>query len=76
MPGVIVALGGEIGETVLRGQVLVVVEAMKFENPITAPRDGVVAEVTCAVGDQVKAGQVLVRLEDDANDTAAPDTGK
>lgn len=76
MPGVIVALGAEIGEVVSCGQVLVVVEAMKFENPITAPRDGVVAEVTCAVGDQVKAGQVLVRLEDDTNDTAAPDTGK
>ena len=62
MPGVVVALSVVAGAAVSRGDVVAVVEAMKFENPVVAPRDGVVGEVCCAAGDQVRAGQVLVRL--------------
>jgi biotin carboxyl carrier protein len=43
--------------------VLVVVEAMKMEQPLEAPMDGRVAEVRCAVGDQVDGGVELVILE-------------
>ncbi len=44
------------------GQVLVVIEAMKMEHQVVAPDDGHVAEVMVAPGDQVEAGQVLLRL--------------
>ena len=41
---------------------LVTLEAMKMEHALTAPFDGAVAEVRCAVGDQVTEGALLVRL--------------
>jgi propionyl-CoA carboxylase alpha chain/3-methylcrotonyl-CoA carboxylase alpha subunit len=74
MPGVVVAIGVSVGDRVTRGQMLAVVEAMKFENPVAAPRDGIVVEIACAVGDQVGAGQVLVRLEDEAGGAATGST--
>jgi propionyl-CoA carboxylase alpha chain/3-methylcrotonyl-CoA carboxylase alpha subunit len=64
MPGVLVAVSVSVGDVVTRGDVLAVVEAMKFENPIVATRSGVVAEVACAVGDQVHVGQPLFRISD------------
>jgi 3-methylcrotonyl-CoA carboxylase alpha subunit len=51
------------GEKVAAGQVLLVIEAMKMEHSVTAPRDGVVASVTCAVGNRVEDGVELVTLE-------------
>ncbi|MEP9348858.1 biotin carboxylase N-terminal domain-containing protein [Xanthobacter sp. KR7-225] len=62
MPGLVVAVAVQDGARVARGDLLAVVEAMKFENPVTAPRAGIVAEVACRVGQQVEAGQRLVRL--------------
>lgn len=62
MPGLVVAMTVANGTRVARGDLLAVVEAMKFENPVSAPRDGVVAEILCRVGQQVEAGQKLVRL--------------
>ncbi len=47
----------------MRGQTLATLEAMKMEHALTAPFDGKVAEVRCAVGDQVTEGALLVRLE-------------
>ena len=46
------------------GQPLAVMEAMKMEHTITAPRDGTVAELLYAVGDQVSEGGELLRLAD------------
>jgi len=43
-----------------------VLEAMKMEHILRAPRDGIIEEVEAALGDQVKAGQMLVALEPDA----------
>lgn len=62
MPGKLVAFHAKPGEPVKRGQPLAVMEAMKMEHTITAPRDGVVAELLYAVGDQVPEGGELLRL--------------
>ena len=69
MPGAIVAVSVDNGADVQAGTVVVTVEAMKMEHALTAPVDGVV-ELLVAVGDQVKVGQVLARIqaEDNAND--------
>jgi 3-methylcrotonyl-CoA carboxylase alpha subunit len=62
MPGkVVTVLAGE-GTEVLAGQGLVVVEAMKMENEITAPRAGRVAEVKVRPGEVVEAGAILIVL--------------
>ncbi|MFQ5669264.1 MAG: acetyl-CoA carboxylase biotin carboxyl carrier protein subunit [Acidobacteriota bacterium] len=64
MPGRVVRLCVRVGQEVKRGAGVVVVEAMKMENELTAPRAGVVAEVRVAEGDTVEAGALLVRLGD------------
>lgn len=51
------------GETVEEDDPLVMVEAMKMEIPISAPRDGVVKEIKVAEGDLISAGQIVVILE-------------
>jgi acetyl-CoA/propionyl-CoA carboxylase biotin carboxyl carrier protein len=51
------------GDTVVKGQTVVVLEAMKMEQAITASRDGVVAKVSAEVGTTVKAGFVLLSLD-------------
>jgi acetyl-CoA/propionyl-CoA carboxylase biotin carboxyl carrier protein len=51
------------GDAVIKGQTVVVLEAMKMEQAIAAPRDGVVAKVSAEVGTTVKAGFVLLSLE-------------
>jgi biotin carboxyl carrier protein len=63
MPGKIVAVLVEEGARVRAGQGLVVVEAMKMENEIAAPRDGRVARLRVATGEAVEAGALLVSLE-------------
>jgi len=65
MPGKVVAVQAKAGDAVLKGQSIVVVEAMKMEHALTAPFDGTVAEVTAAVGDQVVDGAVLARVEEE-----------
>ncbi len=64
MPGKVIALFARVGESVQRGQALAVMEAMKMEHTLHAPRDGVVAELLYAVGDQVAEGGELLRLKD------------
>ena len=63
MPGKVVTVLVEAGANVERGQGLVVLEAMKMENEIGAPRTGPVAEVCVRPGQAVEAGELLVRLE-------------
>jgi 3-methylcrotonyl-CoA carboxylase alpha subunit len=62
MPGKVIAFLARPGEAVAKGQALAVMEAMKMEHTITAPRDGMVAELLYAVGDQVDEGGELLRL--------------
>jgi 3-methylcrotonyl-CoA carboxylase alpha subunit len=62
MPGKVVAFLAKTGEAVKAGQPLAVMEAMKMEHTIAAPRDGTVAELLYGVGDQVAEGAELLRL--------------
>ena len=62
MPGRIVKVLAKVGESVRRGEPLVVLEAMKMQNEIPAPRSGVVREVRVREGDAVTANDVLVRI--------------
>ncbi len=64
MPGKVIAFHVKAGDTVSAGQALAVMEAMKMEHTITAPRAGTVAELLYAVGDQVAEGGELLRLSD------------
>jgi propionyl-CoA carboxylase alpha chain len=66
LPGTVIAVHVEAGDTVIDGQLLMVVEAMKMEHKITAHGDHRVAAVRFAVGDRVDTGDLLVEL-------AAPD---
>jgi propionyl-CoA carboxylase alpha chain len=63
MPGNVIRLGAEVGETVAAGQPLIWLEAMKMEHTITAPADGVLAELNVGTGQQVEVGAVLARVE-------------
>jgi 3-methylcrotonyl-CoA carboxylase alpha subunit len=63
MPGRVVLVKARPGDAVVTGQELLVIEAMKMELALKAPRDGVVAEVRASEGDFVEADAVLVTLE-------------
>ena len=63
MDGAIVDVLVAEGERVSKGQLLVVLEAMKMEHPLKAGSDGVVRRVQASQGDQVKSRQVLVEIE-------------
>lgn len=63
MPGNVIAVELDSGAEVTEGDVVVVVEAMKMEHPLTAPVSGR-AEVLVSVGDQVTVDQVLARIKD------------
>ncbi len=63
MPGLIISLTVEVGETVSVGSPLMIVEAMKMEHQIKSPKDGVVKALNYAVGDQVKDGDALLVIE-------------
>ena len=62
MPATVTAVKVAAGQTVARGDTLVVLEAMKMEIPLRAPRDARVTAVRCAQGDQVDPGVPLVEL--------------
>ena len=63
MPGLVVAVPVEVGQSVARGTTLVVLSAMKMQNELTAPADATVKEVLVGAGQTVDQNQVLVRLE-------------
>ena len=62
MPGTILDVKVSVGQEVKKGEVLVVLEAMKMENDICAPQDGVVASVEVAQGATVETDALLVTL--------------
>ncbi|HEY6434105.1 MAG TPA: biotin carboxylase N-terminal domain-containing protein [Acetobacteraceae bacterium] len=70
IPGQVTAVNAVAGQSVRRGEVLIVLEAMKTVFRLSAPADAVVAEVTCHPGETVEEGQVLIRfMEPDATQT-------
>ena len=62
MPGKILGVKASVGQAVKKGDVVVVLEAMKMENEIVAPQDGTIASINVAVGDSVESGAVLATL--------------
>ena len=62
MPGKILAIKANAGQAVKKGDVVMILEAMKMENEITAPEDGTVASINVAVGDSVESGDTLASL--------------
>lgn len=62
IPGQIISINVTVGEKVRSGQKLLVLEAMKLENSITANGDGTVKEILVAGGDVVSQGQSLIVL--------------
>jgi 3-methylcrotonyl-CoA carboxylase alpha subunit len=62
MPGKVVSFAVKVGDKVKAGQTLAVMEAMKMEHTIAAPKDGVVKELLYAPGDQIAEGAELLKL--------------
>ena len=63
MPGTIMAVQVKPGDTVKKGDVLFVIEAMKMESEIPAPTDGVVSQIMVAKGASVSTGAILLTLQ-------------
>lgn len=63
MPGSVLRVGAAVGDTVTAGQPLIWMEAMKMEHTVTAPSDGVLAELNVEAGQQVDVGAVLARVD-------------
>ena len=63
MPATVVAIHATPGQSVTEGDTVIVLEAMKMELPIKAPRSGVVKAVHCAKGDLVQPGITLLELD-------------
>ncbi|BCQ07775.1 acetyl/propionyl-CoA carboxylase subuit alpha [Mycobacterium heckeshornense] len=63
MPGNVIRVGAQVGDTVTAGQPLVWLEAMKMEHTITAPTDGVLSQLAVGPGAQVEVGAVLARVD-------------
>ena len=51
-----------VGQSVKAGEAVIIIEAMKMEIPVVAPKDGTIASIDCAVGDACAAGQLLATL--------------
>ena len=62
MPGKILAVKASAGQAVKKGDVLLILEAMKMENEVVAPQDGTVASINVAEGAMVESGDVLATL--------------
>ncbi|MDD5604193.1 MAG: biotin/lipoyl-binding protein [Eubacteriales bacterium] len=62
MPGTILKVNVSSGDQIKKGQVLLILEAMKMENEIVSPHDAVVSSVNTAKGSSVNAGDVLLSL--------------
>ncbi|MEE1341552.1 MAG: biotin/lipoyl-containing protein [Lachnospiraceae bacterium] len=62
MPGKVLSVKAAVGQAVKKGDVLLVLEAMKMENEIVAPQDGTVASIQVSAGQSVEAGDVLASL--------------
>jgi biotin carboxyl carrier protein len=62
LPGVVVSVPVAVGQEVVAGEVLMVIEAMKMEHAISAPYDGTVQQIHFARGERVPEGSALLEL--------------
>ena len=62
MPGKILSIKASEGQVVSKGDVILLLEAMKMENEVVAPQDGTIASINVASGAAVEAGDVLATL--------------
>lgn len=62
MPGKIISIKANVGKAVKKGEVILILEAMKMENEIVAPSDGTVASINVTAGQSVEAGTLLATL--------------
>ena len=62
MQGKILSVKGAAGQAVKKGDVILILEAMKMENEIVAPQDGTIASINVNEGDKVEAGAVVATL--------------
>ena len=63
MPGKILNVKKSVGDSVEKGDVILILEAIKMENEIVAPSDGTIASIDVSVGSEVAAGDVLATLD-------------
>ncbi|WP_396601443.1 acetyl-CoA carboxylase biotin carboxyl carrier protein subunit [Algibacter sp. R77976] len=63
MPGLILEMQVEVGQTVTENDTLFILEAMKMENSITSPRDGIIKSISAKNGDAVEKNQLLIEFE-------------
>jgi len=75
LPGSVVAVNVAVGDSVSARQPLLVVEAMKMEHTLTAPHDGVVAQLPARVGQQVAVGALLAEVTAHADEGSEGETG-
>jgi pyruvate carboxylase subunit A/propionyl-CoA carboxylase alpha chain len=68
MPGSVLRIGAAVGDAVTAGQPLIWLEAMKMEHTVTAPSDGVLAELNVETGQQVDVGAILARVDNPQGD--------
>jgi len=62
MPGIVLKILVSVGQSVTKGTPLLILEAMKMEHQIVAPRDGTVAAINCTEGELVQPGLDLVEI--------------
>jgi len=65
MPGKIIAVNAKVGDSVKAGDPLIIMEAMKMEMMLEAPRDGIVGDVNAAIDVLVTDGEILLSLEEE-----------
>jgi biotin carboxyl carrier protein len=63
MPGLIKEIMAQIGASVAKGDLLLILEAMKMENSLKSPTDGIVKNIAISKGNTVEKGQVLIEFE-------------
>ena len=63
IPGKVVTIEVAVGQSVLEGDVVLVLEAMKMQNEVAAPISGTVTEINCAAGENVEANVPLIIIE-------------
>ena len=62
MPGKVLSISANVGDSVKKGDTILVFEAMKMENSVVAPEDGTIASISVAVGDSFEAGVAIASL--------------